>query len=230
MLNGGWISMPDWQDEGFALSTRRHGEKAAVLSVFTRNHGRYLGLIHTKNLPMTACFYQLRWHARLSEHLGNFTIEPTRPLSALFLDDKKRLACLSSLCFLLDELLPEREIQSVLYDSVNVFLLRLAQDDWQAQYIRLEAFMLSCLGFGMDLTCCAGGGDRNNLAYVSPKTARAVSLEKGNPYKEKLLPLPRFLWQDVSATEQDLRLGLSLTGYFLSKQITKMPLTRHQIV
>ena len=57
--NGGWISMPDWQDEGFVLSTRRHGERSAVLSVFTREHGRHLGLIHIKSLPMTACLYQV---------------------------------------------------------------------------------------------------------------------------------------------------------------------------
>ena len=222
--------MPNWQDEGLVLSTRRHGEKAAVISVFTQEHGRHLGLLHIKNLPMTACFYQIRWHARLSEHLGNYTLEALEPLAARYLDDKKRLACLATLCYLLDELLPEREIQTEFYMNMKSFLKNLDHSDWQAQYIRLEALLLSALGFGMDLTCCAGGGDKNDLAYVSPKTARAVSHEKGNPYKEKLLPLPRFLWQDVPATEPDLKQGLFLTGYFLSRQVKKLPLTRSQIL
>ena len=222
--------MPDWQDEGFILSTHRHGEKAVIVSVFTPFHGKHLGLTHLKNLPLTASFYQLHWHARLSEHLGNFTLEPLNPLTAKFMNDKKRLACLSCLCSLLDELLPEREIQTQFYHSVKLFLSDLSADDWQMQYIRLEALLLSTLGFGMDLTTCAGGGDKNDLGYVSPKTARAVSFEKGNPYKEKLLPLPRFLWQNAQATEQDLKDGLYLTGFFLSKQIRKLPITRGQIL
>ena len=228
--NGGLTSMPDWQDEGFILSTHRHGEKAVIVSAFTPSHGRHLGLIHSKNLPMTASFYQLHWHARLSEHLGNFTIEPLDPLSARFMNDKKRLACLSSICSLLDELLPEREIQSDFYKALRLFLSELEQENWQMKYIHLEALLLSTLGFGMDLSSCAGGGDRNDLGYVSPKTARAVSYEKGKPYKEKLLPLPRFLWQDAPATEQDLKDGLYLTGFFLSKQVRKLPITRGQIL
>ncbi len=222
--------MPDWQDEGFILSTHRHGEKAVIISAFTLSHGRHLGLIHSKNLPIVASFYQLHWHARLADHLGNFAIEPLNPLSAQFMNDKKRLACLSCLCSLLDELLPEREVQTEFYHSLCSFLSDFSSQNWQMQYIRLEALLLSTLGFGMDLSSCAGGGDKNNLAYVSPKTARAVSFEKGNPYKEKLLPLPRFLWQDTQATEQDLKDGLYLTGFFLSKQVRKLPITRGQIL
>ena len=229
-LNGGLISMPDWQEEGFVLSCRRHAENSVVVSVFTPLHGKHLGLIHSKNLPLNGGLYQIHWHARLAEHLGNFKMEAINLLSAKFLNDKKRLACLSCICSLLDGLLPEREPQKEFYVSLATFLNNLNAMDWQKRYIQLEALLLSTLGFGMDLTSCAGGGDKNNLGYVSPKTARAVSFEKGNPYKDLLLPLPRFLWQEAEASEQDLKDGLYLTGFFLSKQIKKLPIIRGQIL
>ena len=35
-----------WSDEGIILSVKPHGETAAVAEIFTRAHGRHLGLVH----------------------------------------------------------------------------------------------------------------------------------------------------------------------------------------
>jgi DNA repair protein RecO (recombination protein O) len=35
----------DWQDQGFVLAARRHGESDAILTVLTREHGRHLGIV-----------------------------------------------------------------------------------------------------------------------------------------------------------------------------------------
>jgi DNA repair protein RecO (recombination protein O) len=34
-----------WSDEGIILSVKAHGETAAVAEIFTRAHGRHLGLV-----------------------------------------------------------------------------------------------------------------------------------------------------------------------------------------
>ncbi|MGI9405784.1 MAG: DNA repair protein RecO, partial [Hyphomicrobiaceae bacterium] len=34
-----------WTDEGVVLSVRPHGETSAIAEVFTREHGRSLGLV-----------------------------------------------------------------------------------------------------------------------------------------------------------------------------------------
>lgn len=230
MLNGGWISMPDWQDSGFVLATRRFSENGVILSVLTPSHGRHLGLIRTKTLPLIGSFVNVKWHARLVEHLGTYTFETAKPFSAGFMDDKKRLAALSSICSILDETLPERENVNEFYLKLMTFLNNLSFDNWQAEYIKLEVELLKTLGFGLDFSKCAGGGDANNLAYVSPKSGCAVSEEKGNPYKEKLLPLPAFLWKKQTANEKDIIDGLHLTGYFLSQHIKQLPLMRSKIV
>ena len=84
------------------------------------------------------------------------------------------------------------------------------------KYVLFELKLLSALGFGLDTSACAGGGDKNNLAYISPKTGRAVSKEKGAPYRDKLLPLPAFIWKQAPATADDLRKGFALTAHFLT--------------
>ena len=75
--------------------------------------------------------------------------------------------------------------------------------------------MLAALGYGLDLTSCAATGATDDLAYVSPRTGRAVSREAGLPYRDKLLALPQFLWREAAATPADIIAGLRLTRHFL---------------
>ena len=228
MQNGGWTLMPDWQDSGLVLGTRRFGENGVILSVLTAEHGRHLGLIRTKTMPLIGGFADLKWRSRLQEHLGNFTYEMTKPVSAGFMDDRQRLSAISSICALLDETLPEREPASEFYALVCDFLNHLDDENWRENYVRLEVELLSVLGFGLDLSKCAAGGS-NDLAYVSPKTGRAVSREKAEPYREKLLPLPAFLIKKAPASDTDIRNGLKLTGYFLSQHVKSLPVMRNYI-
>jgi DNA repair protein RecO (recombination protein O) len=92
--------------------------------------------------------------------------------------------------------------------------------DWPTQFVRWEARLLSSLGFGLDLSQGAVTGAREGLAYVSPKTGRAVTAEVGKLHKDKLLPLPAFLLQERDKPGRDaLVAGLRLTGYFLDRHV-----------
>jgi DNA repair protein RecO (recombination protein O) len=62
-----------------------------------------------------------------------------------------------------------------------------------ATLVRLELALLTALGLGLDLSCCAATGSAEDLAYVSPKSRQAVSRAAGLPYAGKLLPLPSFV-------------------------------------
>ena len=46
---------------------------------------------------------------------------------------------------------------------------------WPALVVRWELVLLDELGFGLDLASCAATGTTTDLAYVSPKSGRAVS-------------------------------------------------------
>lgn len=208
--------MPEFKTlNAIVLGAKALGENAFVLSLLTRENGRHLGVLKRKNPPQIGDIVSARWNARLPEQMGTFYIEHTHSTAAPILDDIGRLNSLSCLCELLNTTLPERQSCESYYEKVLLFFNNLFQEDYLKHYILLEKDLLAVLGFGLDLSACAGGGDKNDLAYISPKTGRAVSREKGLPYQKQLLPLPRFLWQDCPATEKDLQMGLSLTGYFL---------------
>jgi len=87
---------------------------------------------------------------------------------------------------------------------------------WPAVFIRFELGLLASLGFGLNLDVCAVSGSTDDLAWVSPRTGRAVSRTEGAPYAERLLGLPPFLLGNQAAVvEGDVGLGLALTGHFL---------------
>jgi DNA repair protein RecO (recombination protein O) len=85
---------------------------------------------------------------------------------------------------------------------------------------RFELQILAELGFGLDLSACAGGGGSDDLIYVSPKSGRAVSREAGAPYADRMLKLPVFLREaDAAPAGGDLADGFALTGYFLTRHV-----------
>jgi DNA repair protein RecO (recombination protein O) len=91
--------------------------------------------------------------------------------------------------------------------------------DWAAHYVGWERDLLAALGFGLDLSRCAVSGAATDLAYVSPRTGRAVSREAGRPYHDKLLKLPEFLWRYGPGDPQQIAFGMVLTEYFLVRHV-----------
>jgi DNA repair protein RecO (recombination protein O) len=86
---------------------------------------------------------------------------------------------------------------------------------------RFEVLLLDELGFGLDLESCAATGKRDELIYVSPKSGRAVSRAAGEPYRDRLLPLPSFLNGPLMerADTRMLQEAFVLTGYFLERHV-----------
>ena len=223
--------MPEFiSTDALVLNAKSLGEATFIISIFTSEHGRHMGVLKKKHPPEIGTLCQATWKARLSDQLGTFYLEETKSYAPLLLDDMPRLNVLSNLCAMLDKALPERQSYSELHSQTLDFLTTLSQEDFYENYVRFELMLLSSLGFALDMTECAGGGDKNDLAYISPKTGRAVSREKGHPYQDKLLKLPRFLWQNVTATPEDITDGLALTGHFLMAHLGTLPTARTRIL
>jgi DNA repair protein RecO (recombination protein O) len=89
---------------------------------------------------------------------------------------------------------------------------------WLRAMVRYEALLLAELGFGLDLERCAVTGERADLAYVSPRTGRAVSVHAAGVYAEKLLVLPAFLTGEEEPDWEQLMQGFALTGHFIERQ------------
>lgn len=223
----------EWRDEAILLSLRPHGENSAILSLFTPQRGRHAGLVQGAKSKRLRGVLQpgnriaVAWRARLEDHLGAATVELEEAHAARVMDDAGRLAALASTCAMIDRGLPEREPHPALYLATLSLLHDLAAPDWATAYIRWEAAFLAELGYGLDLACCAATGVTDGLAYVSPKTGRAVSREAGLPWHDRLLPLPSFLARGNDIGAEAVGQGLLLTGFFLARcfaEFTKRPL------
>ena len=215
----------EWRDQGALLSVRCHGENAAIVEVFTAEHGRHAGVVRggrsRKIAPILQPGAQLdvTWRARLEEHLGAFTVEPVKSRTAI-LGDMRALAALNSVCALLHFTLPEREPHPALYDLTVGLLDRLGdRDDWPLDYLAWELRLLEELGYGLDLSACAVTGSFDDLAYVSPKSGRAVSQVGAGAWADRLLPLPPCLLGQGSASTEELAQGLKTTGFFLEHRL-----------
>lgn len=219
----------DWSDEGVVLGVRPHGESGAVLELFTRTHGRHLGLVHggrsrkLRPILQTGNHVDATWKARLADNLGHFSVELRKGFAAAAMNDAAALAALTSIAALA-RLLPERDPHPNLYE-VTLFVLGFLDERavWPALTVRWEMALLDELGFGLDLAACAATGKTTELVYVSPRSGRAVSAEAGEPYKERLLVLPEFLRERSgnAVTEEDVRAGFALTGHFLDARVLR---------
>ena len=214
----------DWTDDGIILSVRKHGESAAIVSLLTGEHGRHSGLVRggggrrSRGVLQPGNGVRAQWRARLEEHLGSLTCELTDAVAAQVLGDPLRLAALDSACAVAEAALPEREPHPRTHAGLGVLMAALVADDpvWPTVYVKWEIGLLGALGFGLDLERCAATGRNDQLAYVSPKSGRAVSLTAGEPYRDRLLPLPAFLVAGSGAeSHEEILDGLRLSGYFL---------------
>lgn len=216
----------EWSDQGIVLSSRPHSETGLIASVLTHSHGRHAGFVpggvSRKSRPtwQPGNVVEVAWRAKVAEQLGNFTGEVQESHAARVLDDAMELAGLAAACAVVDAALPEREPHLAMYEGFHAFLGVLGHQGWPAIYVRLELGLLQELGFGLDLEKCALTGVTEDLAFVSPKTGRAVSRAASEPYRDKLIALPGFLSTGGLPTDAaELRQGLDLTGFFLERHV-----------
>lgn len=213
----------DWQDDGILLSARPHGETAAIVEVFTPSHGRHAGVVRggqsrrLRGMLQPGAQVQAAWNARLDAHLGAFVIEPRASRAALW-EDRTALAGIGAVTALLTATLPERAPHPALYAATVTLFDAMALPGWAAVYLQWEIGLLAELGFALDLSRCAVTGTTAGLAYVSPRTGRAVSRTAAGDLAGKLLPLPACLGGDGPAGMADLALAFALTGHFLARE------------
>lgn len=222
----------DWDEPAIVLAIRPHGESDAVATLMTESHGAHRGLARgAQSRTCTALWQpgnlvQARWIGRLSDQLGSFSAELIHPAAALAFDDPLALAMLRSACAVTEGALPEREPHPRVFDGLLHLLANLPRGATMlSDLIRWELAVLADLGYGLDLTSCAVTGTAGDLAFVSPKSGRAVAAEAAGIWKHRLLPLPAFLLASQNITSQnpgtppDWRDGLRLTGHFLARDV-----------
>lgn len=213
----------EWQDEGIILHTQNLGERKQVMSLFTPSHGRCAGVFYgtkqSKGWAQCGSKVKARWGARLENHMGIWTLEPLGSNMAHLLDSPGPLSALLSATTLCQLALPERHAYPHLYKQFQVLLQALCTADWARAYVFFEMTLLSELGYGLDLEACAVTGAKDDLVAVSPRTGRAVCESVAKPYEGRLLPLPPFIFTEITPNDKEILDALRLTGYFLERYV-----------
>lgn len=214
----------EWEAPAIVLDARPYGEGGALVTVLTETEGVYRALVRGGGSRGQAATWQQgnlvqgRWVARLAEQLGSLSGELIHSGAAPVVDDALAMSVLASACAVAAGALPEREAHPGVFAGL-VRLIAAAETDPElvAALVRWEAVLLAELGYGLDLDRCTVTGATAGLAFVSPRTGRAVAQEAAGVWAERLLRLPGFLAGSNRSEAADWRDGLLLTGHFLAR-------------
>jgi DNA repair protein RecO (recombination protein O) len=213
-------------------AVRAHGEHGAVARLLTPDDGLQPGYVrggHSRRMRpvlLPGNLVAADYRARSEEQLAGLTVELVHSRAGLFAEALPA-AAIEWVTALTAVTLPEGLPYPRLYEALDGVLSAIeaapSARGWAGALVRYELLLLSELGFGLDLASCAASGAIEDLAWVSPRSGQAVSRAAGEPYADRLLPLPRFLLAGGEAGWADVRDALRLTGFFLDRDLLAGP-------
>lgn len=209
------------------LSVRAHGEHGAIVGALTEEAGRLTGYVRggrgraMRPVLMAGNIVAARFRARTAEQMPGLTAELVTSRAPL-LSEPLAAAGIEWLTALTVFALAEAQPDAVIWSALEAALESIAQAPgargWAPALVRYELLLLARLGYGLALDRCVETGAADDLAWVSPKSGRAVSRAAGERWADRLLPLPPFLHGGPADWEQ-LVDGLALSGHFLHRHL-----------
>ncbi len=210
------------------LAVRPHGESGAIVRALTAEAGLLPGYVrggrsrqHRPTLQPGNLILG-DWRARTDDQLPALTVELIHSRAPMFREPLPA-AAFEWATALTAGILPEGQaypqIHAALGGMLDAIEAAPAARGWAVALVRYELLLLTALGFGLDLEQCAATGSTEDLAFVSPKSATAVSRAAATGYEARLLPLPAFVRTGGPAEWDDIFAGLRLTGHFLERDL-----------
>ena len=216
------------ETEALICAVRAHGEHGAIVRALTPGDGMQPGFVRggrsrrLRPILLPGNLVQAEYRARTDDQLAGLTVELVHSRAPLLAEALPAAAIEWSLA-LTAAALPEGQSYPRVYQALDGLLAAVeaapSAKGWAVALVRYELLILAELGFGLDLSECAATGAREDLAYVSPRSGRAVSESGAGEYREKLLRLPSFLLAGGPAEWSDVVEGLRLTGHFLARDL-----------
>ena len=148
----------NWEDEGFLLSKNKFRENANIINVFTSKKGKVSGIVYGGNSRKIRNYLQISNKIFISHtsknqnRIGYFKTELIRPISPFYFNDKERTSAITSLCSLLNILLPEEQPNNRIYEIFEDLLNTLNLDNWIIFYIFFELKLIKELGYDTNLS------------------------------------------------------------------------------
>ncbi len=220
-----------WDDIGFLLSKNRYNENSLIAELFTKNHGKFSGIIFggtskkIKNYLQIGNKIHVNFNSKSENRVGYFKIEIQEAISPYFFDDQQKLSCIMSAMNLIKILTAESQTNHSIYHLIENFYVLLRKENWIKNYIFWELELFKELGYDLkfkelvDLRLVD-----NEMQYISKSSIN-----------KKIVP--NFLIDKNQKTEnlKNLLNGLKIIGDYLDKTILKpnnltQPISRLQFI
>lgn len=194
-----------------------------LLSVFSQNNGIQKCITKFKSQNTV---YQLGnlveyiTHSDQQQYFKLAKISVIKPFANLLISDYKGLLGITCILEIINLGFRENYPAKELFDNLVIYLQKCIVRFSILEYIFMELEILRECGYGLNLKECGATGVKESLAYVSPKTGRAISYGAGVQYSDKLLMLPQFILdKSEPVNTEDIKSAFKLTGYFISRYI-----------
>jgi DNA repair protein RecO (recombination protein O) len=214
--------------QAIICAVRPHGEHGAIVRALTPHDGIQAGYVRggrsrrLRPVLLAGNLVQAEYRARTDEQLPHLGVELAASRGAL-LGEPLAAAAIDWATALTASALPEGHAYPKLYEALDGLLNAVEAAPsarlWAAALVRYELLLLAELGFGLDLSECAATGTTEDLAFVSPRSGRAVSAGAAGEYRDRLFPLPPFLLTGGGADWPDILAGFVITGHFLARDL-----------
>ena len=220
-----------WDDTGFLLSKNRYNENSLIAEVYTKDHGKFSGIIFVgtskkiKNYLQIGNKIHVNFNSKSENRVGYFKIEILEALSPFFFDNQQKLTSITSSMHLIKILTAESQKNVSIYDLIENFYILLKKDNWLKNYIFWELELFKLLGYDLEF---------KNLVEKKIVDDKFQYISKSSVDKRIV---PNFLI-DKSINVEDLKTllsGLKLIGDYLDKTILKpnnltYPISRLQFI
>lgn len=214
-----------WSDTGFLISKNRYNENSVISEIFTKNHGKTVGIIFggtskkVKNYLQIGNQLHINYNSKSDSRIGYFKIEIEKALSPFYFDNKQKLSCINSAMQLIKILTAESQSNKFVFNLIKNFYLIIDSKDWVKDYIFWELELFKALGYDLNLEKLVD----KKIVDDQLKYFATSSTEK------KIVP--NFLIEKTKKVDDisDLLIGLKLIGDYLDKTILKPNNLSHPI-
>ena len=214
-----------WKDEGYLLSKNNFDENSIIIETFTYDHGKYTGIVYGGSSKKQKKNFQignkilLNWKSKGENKIGYFSTELIKPISPLFFHNKEKSICILAASSILRLLLPERQINKKIYNSLEDFFNQLNYKDWIKLYIHWELSLIKELGFEIDI--------------LNNKTNKSLN-NKLITINKKKFKIPRVLSEEniINVGKNDIKDALTFNRNLLNENFIvpnnlRFPLSRN---
>jgi DNA repair protein RecO (recombination protein O) len=216
------------ETQAIICAVRPHGEHGAIVRALTPADGIQAGYVRggrsrrLRPVLLPGNLVHAEYRARTDDQLPHLAVELAVSRGS-FLSEPLPAAAIEWSTALAAAALPEGHGYPRVYAALDGLLGAVASAPnaraWASALARYELLVLAELGFGLDLSECAVTGAGEDLAFVSPRSGRAVSKAGAEGYGDRLFPLPPFLMGPSAAGWPDIFAGLAITGHFLARDL-----------